>query len=286
MKRRTKFNITAKHIYITTLILLSVLILLSYLFQEELAPVKSSVGNVISPMQKGINTVGKSISNQWDKFASMNELMEENELLKEQVSNLSSENKMMLQDQFELNRLRELYKLDEKYSEYPKVAARVIAANPNNFFTSFTIDKGTEDGIQVDMNVLAGSGLVGIIEEVGTNWAQVKTIIDDSSKVSAMFLKTSDTCIVHGNLELMNSGVIGVESITSEAEIEEGFEIVTSHISDKYLQGISIGYVKDITIDPNRMTKSAHLVPVVNFEKLEEVLIITELKEKIDKPTN
>src|SRR5699024_10939685 len=128
-----------------------------------------------------------------------------------------------------------------------------------------------------------GYGLVGIIDEVGSNWAKVKTIIDDNSNVSGMFIKTSDTCIVEGDLELMESGMIRVEEINKDAKIEEGYEVVTSHISDKYLQGILIGYIKNISTDSNKMAKSGNLVPVVNFEKLEEVLIITELKEKLEK---
>ena len=157
-------------------------------------------------------------------------------------------------------------------------------SDPNNWFTTFTINKGKADGISVDMNVMAGNGLVGIVEEVGTNWSKVRTIIDDQSNVSGMFIKTSDTCIVEGDLEVMQKGVIRVENINIDAEDEEVYEFVTSHISNKYLQGILIGYVKDISTDSNKMTKSAYLVPAVNFEKLEEVLIITEKKKIIEKP--
>lgn len=284
MNRRTKFNFKSKHLLIVALILLIVLVIVSFISPNKVSPVKSAIGNVISPMQRGINSVGKSVFDRWEKLQNISDLMEENELLREQVNTLSYENKLLLQDKYELDRLRDLFELDEKYAQYPKVAARVIAADPNNWFTVFTIDKGTDDGISVDMNVMAGNGLVGIVEEVGTNWAKVRTIIDDQSNVSGMFLKTSDTCIVEGDLELMEQGVIRVEEINRDAKVEEGYEVVTSHISDKYLQGILIGYVKEITLDPNNLTKSAYLVPVVNFEHLEEVLIITELKEKIDKP--
>lgn len=282
MKRRNKFNINSKHIFIVAFIVFLVIMVVSFISPEKISPVKAAVGNAVSPMQKGINTVGKSISDQWDKLQNISDLMEENEILKEQANTLSYENKLLLQDKYELDRLRDLFELDEKYAEYPKVAARVIGADPNNWFTTFTIDKGIRDGIDVNMNVMAGNGLVGIIEEVGTNWAKVRTIIDDQSNVSGMFIRTSDTCIVEGDLELMEQGVIRVEEINIDAEIEEGYEIVTSHISDRYLQGILIGYIQDITLDANKMTKSAYLVPAVSFENIEEVLIITELKEKID----
>jgi rod shape-determining protein MreC len=235
---------------------------------------------VITPMQNGINSVGRAISNQFDKLTTLSKLLKENDSLQEQVDTLSHENKILLQDKYELDRLRELYKLDQKYADYPKVAARVISADPNNYYNTFTIDKGKDDGIEVNMNVIAGNGLVGIVEEVGKNYATVRSIIDDSSNISGMFLKTSDPCIVKGDLELYSSGVIGVELISKDADIEDGYEIVTSNISDKYLQGILIGYVTDISMDSNNLTKTAHLTPAVDFDRLQEVLIITELKEQ------
>jgi rod shape-determining protein MreC len=251
----------------------------SFRYSEQLSPVKTAVGTVVSPMQKGINSVGIAISNQFEKINSLSRLLVENTRLKDEISVLSYENKILLQDKYELERFRELYELDKKYADYPKVAARVISADPNNWYSTFYIDKGTEDGIAVDMNVIAGNGLVGIIEETGKNYSKVRSIIDDSSYVSGMFLKTSDTCIVKGDLELLDSGVIRVELISKDAEVYDGYEVVTSHISEKYLQGILVGYISNIKTDASNLTKTADLTPVVNFERLEEVLIITEIKD-------
>ncbi|MFU0827543.1 MAG: Cell shape-determining protein MreC [Lachnoclostridium sp.] len=281
MRRRTKININPKHLLIAGAVLCFALIFVSFQYKKQLSPIKTAVGNVLSPMQDGINSVGRGISNQFDRFTSMNKLLKENAELKKQVDTLSYENKILLQDKYELDRFRELYKLDKKYADYPKVGARVISADPNSWYNTFKIDKGSEDGIAVDMNVIAGNGLVGIIEEVGKNWARVRSIIDDSSNVSGSFLKTSDTCIVYGDLELYNKGVIGVKLISKDAKIEDGYEVVTSAKSDKYLQGILIGYVKDIKVSPDNMTKTAYLTPAVDFDRLEDVLIITELKEPL-----
>jgi len=127
------------------------------------------------------------------------------------------------------------------------------------------------------MNVIAGNGLVGIVEEVRKNNSVVRSIIDDSSNVYGMFLKTSDTCVVKGDLKKLEKGVISVELIKKDADIHDGYEVVTSNISDKYLQGILIGYISNITMDSNNLTKTADLTPAVNFERLQEVLIITEV---------
>lgn len=94
-----------------------------------------------------------------------------------------------------------------------------------------------------------------------------------------MFEETGETCIVKGNMESIYNGYIDVEMISNTAKIKEGEEIVTSHISDKFLQGLSIGYVQDITTDPSNLTQTAHVTPVVNFDQLETVLVITKLKD-------
>ena len=282
MKRRTNISIEPKYILAICSVLCLIIILVSFRYSDGLGPVKTSVGTVLSPMQKGINSIGRNISNQIDNLKNIQNLQKENNNLKNEVNTISYENKILQQDKYELENLRNLYKLDQKYASYPKVAARVISKDTNNWYNTFLIDKGTDDGLAVDMNVLAGNGLVGIITEVGKNYSRVRSIIDDSSNVSGMFLKTSDTCIVTGNLKLIDKGLIEVSNISKDADIKDGYEIVTSNDSYKYLQGILIGYISDISVDANNMTKSGHLTPAVNFDKLDTVLIITELKVNTD----
>lgn len=281
MRRRTKFNINPKHVLIAGVIFCFGLILFSFRYGEKLTPVKNAVGSAITPMQKGINAVGTFISDKLDNLRNINELLEENAMLKGQVDILSYQNRLLLQDKYELDGLRKLYELDQKFLDYPKVAARVISKDPNNWYNEFTIDKGTRDGILKGMNVLAGDGLAGIITEAHYNYSKVRSIIDDKSNVSGMFPETADICIVQGDLKLMDEGKIRVEFIEKNAPIKDGDEIVTSHISEDYLQGITIGYISNIELDASNMSKKAYLTPVVDFKHLEEVLIITELKEPL-----
>ncbi len=281
MRRRPKINLNPKYILIVCIVLCIGLIIISFRFGEQLSPVKNAVGSVITPMQRGINTVGSYVTEKLDHFKRIGDLEQENTQLKEQVDLLSYQNQMLLQDKYELDELRKLYDLDQKYADYPKVAARVISKDSNNWYNVFTIDKGERDGLEKNMNVLAGNGLAGIITEVHYNYSVVRAIIDDNSNVSGMFIKTSDTCIVQGDLKLMDDGKIRVELISKDAQVSDGDEIVTSHISPNFLEGITIGHVSDIKLDPSNMTKTAYLTPVVDFERLEEVLIITELKEPL-----
>ena len=129
------------------------------------------------------------------------------------------------------------------------------------------------------MNVLAGSGLVGIVIKTGPTWSTVRSIIDDSSNVSGMSLSTFDKCMVRGDLSLINDGKIRFEQMeNNENKVQVGDQIVTSHISPKYLQGILIGYISEITVDSNNLTRSGYITPVVDFKNLQEVLVITTTK--------
>lgn len=283
MRRRKKISLEPKYILAICSVVCIVLIIISFKYKEKMQPIKTAVGSVVSPMQKGINSVGGWISNKVEIFTTMENLLDENEQLKEQLDTTTYENKILQQEKYELESLRKLYQLDEKYPGYPKVAARIIAKDSNNWYNQFWIDKGSDDGLAVNMNVMAGNGLVGIITDVLPGYSKVRTIIDDSSNVSGMFLKTSDTCNVKGNLKLIDKGIIEVEMISKDAKIEEGYEIVTSHISDKFLQGILIGYITDIKMDASNMTMSGYITPSVDFESLDTVLVITELKEALPK---
>ena len=256
-----------------------VLLLLAERFTDSGGPLRFVAGFTVIPVQKGISYVGSYLSDLSDNFDTLDELREENEELQSKVDELTSDNTRLRQETYELDRLRSLYDLDEYYSDYDKIGAHVIANSGSSWFSDFTIDKGSLDGVQVDSNVLAGSGLVGVVTEVGPNYARVRSIIDDSSSVSAMILSTSDTCIVTGDLSLMDDGRLRFEKLANnDNEIEVGEQVVTSHISDRYVQGLFIGYISEINVDSNNLTRSGYITPAVDFSKLQEVLVITETK--------
>jgi rod shape-determining protein MreC len=281
MRRRSKIKINPKYALIVCVVLIIGLIIFSFRYGEKLSPVKNAVSTVITPMQRGVNSVGTYISDQLDNFSNINELQEENTKLKEQLATLSYQNKLYLQDKYELDNFRTLYEVDKQYADYPKVAARVISKDSTNWYNVFKIDKGSKDGMKKNMNVLAGNGLAGIITEVHYNNSDVRAIIDDNSKVWCMFSKTSDTCLVQGDLQLIDEGKIFVDFIDKNAQIKDMDEVYTSKESSNFLPGILIGYVSDIKLDSNNMSKTAHLTPAVDFQHLEEVLIITELSEPL-----
>ncbi len=267
MRKRTKITIDPKYILIIIVAACVVLMVVSFKFQDKMEPVRSVAGNIITPMQNGINRVGTKIAEQLDYITTMKELVKENKELKSQLDKVSAENRLLQQDKYELENFRKLYDLGEQYASYPKVAARVISSGNDNWYSTFIIDKGSDDG------------LVGIIIEVNNSYSRVRSIIDDSSNVAGTFLKTSDRCIVSGNLGLLNEGVIEVSGINGSADIKDGYAVVTSQISDKYLPGILIGYARDLKKDSSNITQAGYLTPAADFSKLDMVLVITQVKD-------
>lgn len=245
-----------------------------------LNPVRSAVGVLLVPVQRGINTVGLGMKTQADHLQSLTEAQAENEELRARIADLTEENTKLRSETKELERLRELYELDADYMDYHKIGARVIAKDTGSWFSVFRIDKGANDGIQVDMNVIAGGGLVGIVSDVGANYATVRSIIDDSSRVSAMAQQSGDTCIVSGDLKLYKEGRLTLSYMEKDDDIKDGDMIVTSNISEKFLPGLLIGYAADVTVDYNdNLTKTGYLIPAARFDRLQEVLVITDLKD-------
>ena len=279
-RKGEKFTLPGKYLLFILTIICTGLIVLTFNTNFLSAPISAAGGFVIVPLQEGISKAGYWLNARSQELVEIRSLLSENEELKAQIDELTMENIRLQQDRYELTNLRELYDLDVQYDEYDKVGARIIAKDSGNWFHSFTIDKGYEDGLEIDMNVMAGSGLVGRIIDVGPNWSKVLSIISDNSNVSGMVLSTSDRLIVTGDLKLYADGVISFEMlIDSEDRVVEGDKIVTSHVSDKYLPGILIGYISTINVDANNLTKSGLITPAVDFEHLEEVLVITEKKQ-------
>ena len=280
MKRKSKHSIPTKYTLLVLTIICVIVMFVSFTLNLSGGPLNSVAGYIFVPMQKGINQVGTWIVNQADELASLRSVMRENKELQAQVDELTQELNTIKLEQYELDNLRELMELDQKYPSYDKVAARVIGNDGGNWFSTFLIDKGENDGIEKDMNVIAGSGLVGIVIDTGPNYAKVRSIIDDASNVSGMALSTADRCIVNGNLVSMNeSQVIQFSDLKCEdGAVKTGEQVVTSHISDKYLEGILIGYVNTIDRDSNNLTYSGTITPAVDFQHLQEVLVVLDKK--------
>ena len=282
MKKKNQMSHTNRYILLGLSIFCVLMMVLSSFSDKVGGPFKTVANVTVIPLQQGMNQIGGWMGDMKDNFSTMKQLKSEYKKLREQVDALTTEKNYLQEERYEFERLQELYKLDQNYAEYEKTAAHVIGKDAGNWFGTFTIDKGSKDGIEVNMNVLAGSGLVGIVTDVGPTWAKVRSIIDDSSNISAMAISTSDTCIVSGDMALMGTGQIAFSQMeNNDNVVAVGDQIVTSYISDKYLQGILIGSVSEVNVDSNNLTRSGYITPAVDFKNIQEVLVITTTKAEL-----
>ena len=263
-------------------VLFIILIGLSIFREGSLNNVQSVVRSVLMSMQEGINKTGSAIVGAVTNIETLRKAQSENEKLKEKVVELQQEISLMQQDKYEIDQYRKLFDLSNQYENYEMTGANVIAKDSGNWFHSFIIDKGSNDGLEPDMAVLAQGGLAGIITSVGPYSSRVMAIIDDDSNITAMSMSTKERCMVSGDLQLYEEGRLRVMYIEKDASMAEGDKIITSNISTKYLPGLMIGYVDKLETDANNMTKSGTIIPYVDFSHLDTVLVITTLKNNGD----
>lgn len=286
-RRKARRNIPAKYLLWFLSVLCVVAMFASFLFDVSFTPLNTAAGYVFIPMQKGINEVGVWLNHVTDNLAQLRDVMHKNEELQAQVDELTTQLSTYQMEQYDIEDMRRLLDLDEQY-KYEKIGASIIGKDAGNWFDTFIIDKGSEDGIEVDMNVIAGSGLVGIITNVGPNYANVRSIIDDRNSVSAMVLTTSDKCFVNGDLEMMSEQqVIAFTDLTdADDKAAIGDQVVTSYTSSKYLPGLLIGQIHELQTDSNNLTKSGTITPAVDFEHIKNVLVILDKKQAVQEKEN
>jgi len=280
-QRKSKSSLPSKYLLAIMTVFCIMLLFFSYATGFSGGPLNIVASYVFIPMQKGIDFIGNSISISSNDTKTREELIAENEALQAKIDELTNKLNTNMLKQTELETLQKLYELDQTYFEYETTGARIVAKDTSNWFDTFTIDKGSRDGIEVNMNVIADQGLVGIVTEVSETYSVVRSVIDDTSNVSATIVSTRDNCIISGSISSMTeSSQILLSNLDDDDNVVAiGDAVVTSNISDKYLPGLLIGYVTTLSNDANDLTKSGTITPVVDFKHLSDVLIILQTKE-------
>lgn len=235
---------------------------------------ESVIGFVVTPFQDLTTGIGSWVENTAASAQDKSKLLEENAKLKEELAKLQDENKRMEQYEKENEALSSLLKISQKYPKYKSTGTSIISKNPGVWYDTFTINKGTGDEVSANMILIAPGGVVGKILESGNNYSKAQSILDSRSAVPAMSLRTGDLGVVKGDYTLMSDGLCKMEYIDAEAQIAVGDEIVTSHLSAVYPEGLSIGKVIKIETDTNGLTKYAVIEPFVDLKHLDTLLVI------------
>lgn len=281
MKDKFSKFFTPKRILLAVVFFCVVLTATSFFTDKLITPLRNAFSYIVVPIQNGINSIGSVLVDNDNKKKTIEELQAQNKELESELESLKAENEALKGDEDELSTLRNFYSMESQLASYTKVGARVIGTTSTNWNQSFTIDQGSKNGIKVDMNVITDKGLVGIVTEVYDSYSVVTTMIADNSNVSAMDERTKDLCIVEGDITLMDSGIVKLSRIKTNAQMQSGDKVVTSNISSKYLPGLLVGYVKDITTDDSGLSKSGNLIPAADFDHLTDVIVITTTKEQL-----
>jgi rod shape-determining protein MreC len=265
-----------KMIVIFTTIILIIAISFTIKPKENPNFMERGLASVFSPVQAFVNWPVNGVKDSINFFSEMKgykarneELIKENEQLREQVRQLENAGK-------ENEELRELMNLKKKYDTRNSKVAQIIAKEPGIWFDTFTINKGANDGIERDMVVLTHKGLVGRVSEVLDYSSKVVSILDVSNQVSARLTKTGDLVTTRGDMNLKNKGLLTINYITSDIPISQGDVIETSEIGGIYPGGIFIGNVEELQKDNSTsLNKYAIVKPGVDFKNLKEVLVIS-----------
>ena len=264
-----------KIILICITVILVISMMISSAGKEKAGIVSNTFGVILTPLESCANYIASALSYGADRSNYENE----NTLLKQQLitaqmraadyERLSNENA----------RLRAMLELKKNSGDLGLVAADVVATDSANWSNVVKINKGISSGIKKNDTVISENGLVGYVSRVGTNWANVTTIIDVSSSVSAVVERIDEYCILQGDISLYDKNLCAMKYASADSAVSTGDIISTSGDGGIYPAGIQIGKITEITVNTNGISQDAVVEPFVDFSHLSSVMIITNSNE-------
>lgn len=223
------------------------------------------------PVQVAARSVGNFFVDSWNFVVDVRNVYVENKELKALVEEYTGIEYQLIEVRLTNSRLRELLDFKEDV-DLAVTPAQVIGRNPSTWFSSITIDKGSRHGIELDMPVVIHRGLVGRVVEVYPAYSKVQLLISPESGASAIVQRTRDNGVLLGLHT--PSGYTMLTRLPADSDIQEGDVIISSSLTGIYPKGLVIGRVAGVSYDPVSLETSALVKPEVDFERLEEVLVI------------
>ncbi len=278
-----------KKFFLVFVILLVLTVLLAFISKSGNNPVSNAINSVLVPVQSKLSAIVKSFDVFFDSVANTKEYIAENEKLKKDNMELTSKIKTVEEYISENERLKKLLNVSNEQIEYVTVAANVVSYEPDNWFSYITIDRGTNVGIKISDPVITSNGLLGQVSEVGENWAKISTIINSECSVGGRIVRNGEIGIVEGDVKLAKTQKCKLGYLVSNASVIAGDILETSGLGGIYPPGIFIGTITEISKDNMGRLDYAVIEPVVDFDSLYEVLVISDWSFKsyeFDSPEN
>ncbi len=280
---KIRSRLTSRVALIVVCVLCVASLLYNYWSREDSVKPAQIAGAVIIPFQEGLNEIGSFLFRSEEDRLSLQEARRQIDELEKQNAQLKREKSDLNELAIENERLRRLLDMKQRLSEYEMTEASVIGSDGVNMFVRFTLNKGTMDGIQVNMNVINDQGLVGIITAVGPNYSVCTAIIEDGTNVSAMTKNEHLNLIVSGSMKTAGLSEMRFSNALLSIDFANDSTLVTSFISDRYLPGLLIGYTESVTPNEDGLTQNGLVRTAVDFTNIHEVLIIKTLREDYNK---
>ena len=240
--------------------------------------VEQIVGTITAPVQSLTSGLSGSITGFLDQFLRASEISQENEQLREENRKLIEQMVDYENYKHENESLKEQLGIQEENPQWETMTASVIGRDPSDQFYSFTIDKGTLDGVSYQDPVITADGLVGIVSEVGPVFAKVTSILDVRLNVACQDVRTQDVATISGDIEMAQQGKCKMSLIPRESGIAKGDIVQTAGTSGLYPQGIVVGRVSDVGFEPQGTMMYAVVEPANDIKSIKDVVIITSFK--------
>lgn len=268
--------------FIVIVIIFSIIIGIVNCTNTEATLGENILNVTVTPVQKFFTWIGDGISDFFGYFGDKDDLKNEIENLKKENADLQTALGQISLAKAENDELRGLLALDDAFPEHELAFGEVIARDPSNWHSSFTIDIGSADGVAVNQPVLShNKTLVGRVCEVGTTWAKVATVFDPEHSVGAVISRSGEYGIVEGNSEAAADGNCILSYLSKKSDIIVGDIVMTSGLGGVFPDGIVIGTVKEIKAGTDGTSMMAVIVPEAEIESLRAVCIIQNPATKL-----
>jgi len=262
------------------LIFLVLATLIGILLNEAgyLEPIEGAILRLLSPLQARLATIVETSGGLFRAARDLRDLRQRNEELEADHAQLLIENVALKEAAQENATLRQFFQFAQQHPGFQlvggEVKGRVIGRDPNNFLRYLTIDAGEAQGVQRGMPVIVPRGLVGRVQSVGPNWAQVLLITDPRSSISALIQTSRVTGQVQGHV----SGDLVMKYISQEQSVSEGQIVLSSGLGGNFPKGLVIGQIIAVQQRDSDLFQQAVVRPTVDFDRLEMVLVISAFK--------
>ena len=265
-----------KFFYIAAVIALIVAIVPTVFYSMGLTFVfRDAVCTILSPAQKLFNYAAEAIDGFSSYFYKFDELVEENNRLKEEIAEYQSQI-------YESKELEEMYvwmsdflEVKMRHSDFTLTEASVIGRESGNYSKILTLDVGSSAGAKLNMPVITSDGIVGQITEIGLNWSKVTTVLESGSSVGAYIERTEDSGVCTGSFALAADGLVEMKYIPEDSDVKVGDRVLSSGYGSIYPKDIVLGYVDSVEIDPYSRSLSIKVKVSADYSDLTKVMIIT-----------